>query len=427
VILVAAWALAIAYAYPGLMSTDSVVQLLQARHAEPLGDWHPPLMAVMWRTIELLVRGPFGMLVLQTGTFLFGIDMILRRALSPRNAAIVAAVVLLAPPVLSPMAVIWKDCQMAGFLASGIGLVMSPRRGSRVVGCVLLAIATALRYNAIAATLPAVVLLFEWGWRGWRRYALAAAVWLAITVAAMTTNKMLVEREDHVWHSSIALSDIVGTIRWAHDWQTDRELEELLAGTPLVVHQDILTRCRWWYNPYNYWSMIHGDRRIFDPPSTAEQRDAIASTWLHVVTAHPGAYLAHRWKVFRFLLSSNGGVWTGFVEIPGQDTTLGSVSTHSPLQTEWQDANTWLSTTLLFRPRFYLMLALALLCLARSRLAAGIVASGVCYELSYFFLAASPDFRYSHWLIVCTLVGLVLVTQSRIRSNPSESSRAPPA
>ncbi|HMG51837.1 MAG TPA: hypothetical protein VK601_00115, partial [Kofleriaceae bacterium] len=103
------WLLALAYAFPGLMSPDSAMQLVQARGGDLIGDWHPPIMAEGWRLLDRLIAGPFGMLVVQTGAFVFGLDALLRRAMRPLAAASLSVAILLLPPVLAPMAVIWKD------------------------------------------------------------------------------------------------------------------------------------------------------------------------------------------------------------------------------------------------------------------------------------------------------------------------------
>src|SRR5436190_2041437 len=65
------WLLVLLYAFPGFMSTDSIDQLTQARTGV-YTDWHPPLMALVWKLLDGIVSGPVLMLVLQTGLFLFG-------------------------------------------------------------------------------------------------------------------------------------------------------------------------------------------------------------------------------------------------------------------------------------------------------------------------------------------------------------------
>jgi hypothetical protein len=42
--------------------------------------------------------------------------------------------------------------------------------------------------------------------------------------------------------------------------------------------------------------------------------------------------------------------------------------------------------------------------------------SGIGLEASLFLLAASPDYRYSHWLVVCTCIAIVMLVARRIVS-----------
>src|SRR5437588_4867274 len=153
-----------------MMTMDSLDQLSEAR-AGVYSDGHPPAMAAMWRVIDAIVSGPLGMLLIQTAAFLGGLYLVLRRALAPRAAAIAASLLFLFPPVLAPMAVIWKDCIMAGFFVLGTGALFDDRRWVKIAGLACFVVATAVRYNAPAATLPLIGLLFAWpGLAGWRRY-----------------------------------------------------------------------------------------------------------------------------------------------------------------------------------------------------------------------------------------------------------------
>ena len=63
-ILFAAWLVVMAYAFPGYMNFDAAEQIYQARTGH-FDDGHPPMMGVYWRGIEMIVRGPIGLLVLQ--------------------------------------------------------------------------------------------------------------------------------------------------------------------------------------------------------------------------------------------------------------------------------------------------------------------------------------------------------------------------
>ena len=67
-------------------------------------DSHPPAMAALWRLVEHVVRGPSGILVIQSATLIIGLAMILWRAFRPLAAAVTASALFLFPPICSPLA-----------------------------------------------------------------------------------------------------------------------------------------------------------------------------------------------------------------------------------------------------------------------------------------------------------------------------------
>ena len=160
-ILVLGFALFLVYAFPGYMSTDSVQQLTEARSGH-FSDGNPPLMAAQWWLLDRIVSGPILMLLLQGCLFLGGVYVLLQRVLRPRGAAWAAIGILLFPPVLATMAVIWKDAQMAAYLVVGIAAIIQPRLRTRLIGIGLLVAACSIRHNALAAVVPLVAILFEW-------------------------------------------------------------------------------------------------------------------------------------------------------------------------------------------------------------------------------------------------------------------------
>ena len=414
-ILGAGWSLAVLYAFPGLMSSDSAIQLAQARGLASISDWHPPIMAVIWRYVDRIVAGPFGMLLLQTGTFLFGLDAVLRRALRPAAAASVAVGCLVFPPVLAPMAVIWKDSQMAGLLLAGAALILAERRCHRLLGLAVLGVATAMRYNAAAATAPLLVLLLNERSGHWQRYVIGTVAWVIVTILAFGVSRALTERPDYAWHNSVALFDIGGTIHYTPDY-SDAEIERDLVGVPLVVHREIRAHCTAAYDPAAYDALTSGDRRVFDLP-VDRGLEPIAVGWRTVVTRHFAGYLRHRWAVSRSVLGFSehlhAPVWTRVAD-DDQAQTLHVSTQRSALQRGWMAALRWLATTWMFRPHLYAVLLILLLPLCRSQLGRAILLSGLLYELGVFVAAPSNDFRYSHWMIVAALVGAVLTLRSRL-------------
>ena len=431
-ILCAGFAVFLAYAAPGFLSIDSAQQLLEARSGQ-YSDWHPPAMAALWREVDHLVSGALGMLLLQSLTFLAGTYLLLRRTFSATRAAVLAIVVLGFPPVLAPMAVIWKDSQMAAYLLLGYALVLDRRRAVRCIGIALLALATAMRDNAAAATLPLLVFGFVWSLdqRWWTRLALSILVWLGITAAATATNRGLTDTHVHAWHTSIAPADIAGVLRFSRSY-SDAELLPVLDGTPLIVHDGIRTNARRYYSPISWWRVMNGPNRLFNWPTTELERDSIGRAWRMLVLANPFAYAVHRFHVFREVLGLSASPPFDPVcetRVPGgYGPPLHIDSSPSGIQVSVGAALMWLAGhTFLFRAYGYAALALVLVVLARrKRTVLALVLSGLAYELSLLPFAPSPDVRYSHWLITTTVIAALIVTAERWRAGKSADSREQP-
>jgi hypothetical protein len=420
VILAIGFAVFVAYAFPGYMSSDSVLQLYEARTAV-FTNAHPPVMAAEWRILEVFVAGPILMLLLQGSLFLGGLYGLLRHRFAPRAAAVAAVCVLLFPPVMTPMAVIWKDSQMAAYLIAGIAALLSPRFAMRLLGLALVAAACAFRYNAAAAALPIIGLLFVWrpGQRGWIRYSIAGLAFVVAVAAAFTLNAMLT---DEVRFLSPAYTDIVGVLAY-EDHRSDEDLREVLRGTPLRFTTDVHARARALYNPRNSWLVNRGADRLFDDPRTAEQAAAVNRAWKQLVLDDPAAYLAHRTAVYAELLGlSEDPLWSpvyvGFTESAEQVNWIRQTSMPSRLQSNAALALGDLATeTVLFEPYVYAAIAILLLALCcRDRVTLTLLVSGLAYEAGYFPTAATPDVRYSHWMTVCTMVAALLLFVQRARA-----------
>lgn len=406
------------WAFPGYMSTDSTNQLLEARSGE-FSDAHPPLMSAYWRLFDLVVSGPLLMLLLQGVLFLGGLYLLLVRVLAPRAAAITASAILLFPPVLAPMAVIWKDSQMAAFLVAGTALLLNARLKIRLVGFGLLIAACAVRHNGFAAVVPIVFFMFEWrsGMRWWKRtaYALVAAV---LAVAAMfAVTKVLTVNPIRL---TPAFQDIVGVIAFSEP-KSDEELRHVLRGLPLQVTTNIQEHCKKLHRDRGAWRITQGDERLMDYLDEPAEWDALSRAWKEVVLAHPRAYFAYHWDVYARMLGieeiPRAPIWNLFVEQERAVDALRHNAYHSTAQIYLSAAFYWLADhTPLFRPWVYAVIGLLLLVLCvRDRVTAGLLASGFLYELSYFPVGADPDYRYSHWMITTIVIAAVILFVERRR------------
>ncbi|MDX2086591.1 MAG: hypothetical protein SFX73_02020 [Kofleriaceae bacterium] len=440
-VLLVSWLVLMLYAYPGLMTQDSFDHLAEARTGK-YTDWHPPAVSLLWKFLDYVVAGPLGMLVLQSATFLVGLYYVLRRTLQPKAAAWAAGLLFVFPPVMLPFAVIWKDNVMAGFLMLGLAAMPAERRWVRIAGLVALGAATAVRYNAFGATLPIIVLLFEWrpGLHWLKRYAIAGAAWFAVTFAAFSLNDAITDYKMHPWQSSLALYDIVGTLAHVDEDLPDAELRRVFEGTQLLTKENIHAQIRKLYTPRDFLPIInHATEAMWAvpiwgiEPTPAPQRDAIGRAFLDVVTAHPGAYAAHRLDVMAEVLCLTAERPAAVIikrEYRRTDLAdaVGATRTWSKLQRKMTTFMTWLyKATPIFVPWIYLVISLLLLPMARrNRAVLATLASGLVFESSLLFLAASPDYRYSHWMVVCALMAVIELTASRMRPNRGTVSTSPP-
>lgn len=431
-VLTAAMIVLLIYAFPGQMTRDSLDHLREAR----LGlytDSHPPVINLLFKICDTLVAGPICMLLLQNALLLGGLVSILGHLFpqSRRRAAWVAAAIFISPPVLPVMAVIWKDCFMAGLLAVGCAGLLSPHRGRRVWALVALCGATAMRYNAFGATLPLIVLLFEWraGQRWFVRYAVAFALWLAVTFAAFAANAALTDRQMHFWHSSLAIFDIVGTYANLDGQLPDAQLLAELDGTGLRVKSDIHATMRKLYSPRVFFPiLLDPEHRLWElpisgfEPAPQAQRDAISRAFWHVVTTHPGAYVKHRLAAtaaaLDFELRRTNYINKRAPKNLEYDEEFGISTRTSFIQYRFNRAYYWISSkTPLLVPWVYLALSVLLLPLAlRQRDVLALLLSGLVMESSLLFLAHTTDYRYSHWMVVVTIVSAIFLGVRRRRA-----------
>lgn len=408
------------YAFPGYMSTDSVVQLLEGRSGNR-ADPHPPFMAAEWGVLDLILSGPLLMLLLQGALFLLGTAAIFRRAMAPRAAAIAATGVLWFPPVLTVMGVIWKDAQMAGYLIAGTALLIGDTRRRRLLGLALIAAGCAFRYNAFAAAVPLVFALFAWrpGLRWFQRYAIAAIAAACAVGLAISANRALTVNHAFLTPS---FADIVGVLAFTHD-RSDEDLREVMRDMPLRATTDIQAAARRVYSARNPFGIDHGADRMFDAPSTELQRAATLRAWKAIVTSDWRAYFEYRLAGFRELIGyTDNAMWSPvynvFLELPQIHLpAIEHGATWSGLQERLGRAYSYLAyETPLYRPYIYIAIALVLLVLCcRDRLTFALFGSGLTYELSFFPAAGTPDYRYSHWMITTTCIAVVVLFAQRRR------------
>ncbi|HEX5060073.1 MAG TPA: hypothetical protein VFV99_11970 [Kofleriaceae bacterium] len=416
-ILLAALFAFLVYAWPGFIGWDSRDHILQAR-AFSFSDGHPPAVPLLVRICEIFITGPAGVLLVQAITLLVGLNMIFKRRFSPRVAALCAAGVFLWPPISGAQGLIAKDGLMAGSLVIAIGLMLDERPSRHRLALLFVFFASLMRWNALAATFPPMLLLFRWSptLRGWRRYAIALAMWFGVTAAAYGTNEMLTTTHEHLWYWGHAYLDICGTLEHLGP-RPDEELNEIFDGVPLLYHDNIWQRMHAIYSPVDHYHLMRDAGRMFDIPANDEQRAALLRAWKRVVLAHPVEYLAYRWENFQRVIQRHRPntwtsvyVWFNVIAAPETIPELQHDAGPSRIQARLIEASIWISLTVIYWILPYFVLSFVLLPFCTKRvLEVSLLLSAIGYQLQWFFLAAAPDVRYSQWMELCVTVVAVLL------------------
>ena len=410
------------------MIPDTFEHLIEAR-AGFYTDASPPAFTALFAVSDWWIGGQVLVFLLQITAFVAGAFLTFRRLRLPRAHWWTLGFVVF-PPVITPLALVWKDALLPGLLLLGFACIVDERRWVRLLALASLGLAIAIRYNAFAGAFPLVLLLFEWrtggGWI--KRYAIALAAWIAISFAAYQANTLLTDRQMHFWHASIALFDIAGTLKHAGPI-SDAELAPILEGTGLRVEKDLQARIVAKYRPRNVIYLIEGTDPLWRvpirgiEPQPPAQREAIGRAWRELVTTHTGAYLRHRARVFReclALTSKTRAYWAVLdrrYDYPATAQAQGIGLRASPIQKRLTAAYAWVwRHTPLFEPFVYFVLAIVLLPFARKhRDVLALLVSGLAMELTLFFLAATPDYRYSHWMVLCTMLSAIALVARRMR------------
>ena len=126
--------------------------------------------------------------------------------------------------------------------------------------------------------------------------------------------------------------------------------------------------------------------------------------------------------MFDGLLTQYASVWSSFYDGDWASPELELRGMHSAIQEAWIHTMEKVANTPLFSGWVYLIVAIVLLCLRpHDRVTTIIVASGLLYELALFWIVPALDYRYSHWMVVATIIGAARVFALRYQraSRPS--------
>jgi hypothetical protein len=414
---------------PGYMSPDSISQLKQAMGEEPLSDWHPPVMSLVWHALIAVTGTPATLAVLQSVILwaaLWAIAWCVWELTASRTGALAILGLGLIPHVLTFVGVVWKDVHMAfALLATSAVALIGQRLGGRRptlrwvllgLGALFLVYAILVRKNAFFAAIPIFVMLVLALWRKpgrrtWMISTVALAVGLVVPSVAISSLARPVQTRQG---SQIMLDDLLHVL----------SVNELRSATVspglrdrLVTAAQECDRTKSLSNSYfTCWER--------DTSGLTADSDQLTSLWIGEMTSHIPGYVQYRLQLFSGLLFQGRYQFqSGIIA-----NSLGLKASHPRLEatlgTYVRGAVRYLP--FLFTGWFWITVALVLsIRPGRGRFSMPVRALGVSsavYVLGYLPLMPATDFRYLYWPAIAGTLALLLSWLGRGTPGPPDGS-----
>jgi hypothetical protein len=445
-------ALIITWAFrPGYMNADSLIEYSVTKPWGDFTDWRAPLIEKLWDAFETAgVGSPTIVLLAQTLTLVAGFYLVFRAVLGRVPAALVGALLLFTPLVLSQVMLVGRDTWLTSFVVFQVGCVIrwsgSAGRARQLwLGLAVLSglLVVATRQNAVVLELFVLVAAASRAYadrspeRGRVRavlvpLALGGAACVLAFAVVFTLPRLMGARDmrPEAW---LYAYDLTGM---------SLKEDEVLMGPEAFPAQDLdVLRERW--NPQLVESVLVplGEGPVLVDGRFPDAVDELGADWREQIRERPGAYLAVRGELFQRILGIShrptyvlhGGVdgpnpWGFAIANPGANDALRDY-------VGWFAADDTFATGAdLFRPWIWLGLGLVaagvLLVPRRVRgrpgaREVGLVAVGaVAYEGTFAVFAMGESFRYSYPAIVVSLVATVFAVATLATHRRSVASDA---
>ena len=443
---------AVALHWPGHVSMDTSIQLYEASIGKSAG-WQPPFTAALMKWLGG-GEAATGKIVLLCSLLTYGaLGCVAAAVLRNREApgehriavwrVVLCALLLLNPVIFVYVGIVWKDVLFASVLTAAAGLsfvaAVSPLRRAlalSLAATVLLAIAMQVRQQGVFMApvlllLPIVAIVGSRGGSRWRQVlgavALASVFLVSLSVTRALVANAITEAGDKssaVGFRSIMSFDIAGIVARS-DTKTD--------ALPVPISEAQRAAVRRVYTSRNI-DYLASDPLVWEwlDRFTEEQRK---EAWLDLIRHEPGAYLGHKWDVYRSVLTLNGlrRCLPLHVGVNGNSDYLRAVGI-----AEGEDARDHAVYALasaffglpLYRHWFYVLallgaaVAMAVVTLPpRLKAMCAVVAlASALFYLSYLPTAIACDFRYLYGGIpLVTLLWIVLLAGGSPRQSPAST------
>lgn len=422
--------------YPGYMSPDSLNQLYQAKGLQPVTDFTPPAMTLVWRLLLDITGKPASMLVLQLSLLWSALALLaiyVWKVSDRRKLSLLVLALGVLPFTLDISGVVWKDVQMTNSLLLATALIvflgLTRNKWLRIIlsvsGIALISYACLVRYNALPAVVPLNFLIVRAWWPTWRiRWQVVASVVIAVAMAGLFPLVNIVGNVQSSHPVSAIFIDDIANI------SSVKEVEQSSIPAPLKRDFVAAIDCQVQKNSLvnNFYLCANNTaRQDFQFTYYASMK----SYWISMFIHHLPSYALYRFETFFafiFTPTAPGYIWQDGINsntlnltprFPGLGDTAGIYVTgfgYSHL-------------SMFFEPWFWLAVSCLVIRFAKKAkqhymivLALGV--SSLLYFLSYLPTGTTGDYRYIYWNVYALLIAatLFLVDYMHARGARSEKS-----
>ncbi|WP_371619459.1 hypothetical protein [Streptomyces sp. NBC_00454] len=434
--------------HPGYLSVDSLEQLGQALGDQPVNDWHPPVMALLWRILIHTTGAVSAMAALQA-VVLWGTLWVLARLVwkntGSRWLSLAMLAVGLAPHVMNFTGVVWKDVHMAYALLAAFAVVLTARElpagrtrtrwALLILGVLFLAYALLVRKNGFVAVIPVFIMLVLaiWPSSGRRRWLIATSALVAVTAVASAAVSSTTHPVATRQYAQIPLDDIVHVLTPA---QVGAAADK--AGASADFRNRLVaaaTTCQSERIPADAYFQCYPRNKSLGVKELRGNTDVLLRMWTQEMPKHLRGYTVYRVRVFSKLLFQGNQAFQNGSDIDPhapQPPALASAPVNETLKESLQGYVTGFARDLpmIFQGWFWLVVGLVLTLrrwssrYARELRLLG--ASSVLYVLAYLPTAPQSNFRYVYWpALAGTVAVLLLLAEYVARRRATASGGAP--
>ena len=429
-ILLIGFAAIVAVNWPGHLSYDSILQLLQGRTGL-YNTWHPPVMAWLLGLGDALVPGT-GLFVAFDAALGFGAlagVLLLAPGRAGWPAAVAALAIALSPQMLIYQGIVWKDVLFADAAVAGfvcLAQAAAQWRLARARWALLAASFLLLGLAALTRQNGTVLLPFAGAALGWiaareGRSRIGAALlgggfFLGLLAFVFGASALLSLRSDgesgptEQFHL-LEVYDLAGAVAREPDFplaalaEDDPDLERVLRNESA-----------------RFYTPVRNDPLASAPdmqkPLEALDQDALGADWRELVLHHPWLYLKIRaadfgWVAFTPDIVICRPIFTGIDGPAPQMKALGLPGRRDARDLALADyGKAFFDTPMLSHIPFAVVAATGIWLLLRRRRQADIamaamLGAGLAFAVSFFPIAISCDYRYLYGLDLSALAGLL--------------------